>query len=347
MTRALDAGELDAWRTGNTFAAAVAAENADGVRPAKSHAAKDTEMSKDILTYIASISKSQWRDPSENVAIFIVDVTPTLAAMLLDGRPVTQRPVNALNVSKLRRCIASGRYRWTGIPIVMTNVGGLIDGQHRVRAALDEGFTLQNQVVSVVADADVYRAIDVAARRSRTDQLRYAQAGRVLFNSAAQAGLVYEHVDFIASRKAALSTDEETDIVMDAEMGDVALALQCAGKPTGPMIAAAVRCAYTDPVAAMEFFRGSLTNDHNLFGRPSGACRIVATRMLNPRLRPSGMAAESRDEVSIYIKAFLDWFAGEDGASRAFYRAAKIPSRKKMRAVAAHARAMPLREDAE
>lgn len=296
-----------------------------------------------IVSKLNLRSKTRWQDRERGEALVILDVDPDLAKEILQARPETQRAVRKRNVAKIRRAMESGRFLWSGNPIVMTTGGDLIDGQHRLSAAALAGFTLTNQVVSFVSNTNTFLTIDQNLVRGRGDQVRAARESgdEIGLSNAAQAAIVYEHprVNFNNNSKADLSTSEEATLVIESNLRGIASALsRTKVSPTGPMIAAALRCAAASPSAAEEFFTHAFSNHHVIGGEYSNALQIMSTRMMKER--PAGLNGKSLREIALYIRAFADWYAGSNAADQQFYRQADILSRDDLAALTPHKRAI-------
>jgi hypothetical protein len=83
-----------------------------------------------------------------------VDMTPEMAAKLLEGNK-DNRPLDQGRVNAYARDIRAGAWRITGDAVKLTNVGEIVDGQHRLWAVVEAGLTVRLLLV---------RGIDKAAR---------------------------------------------------------------------------------------------------------------------------------------------------------------------------------------
>lgn len=97
---------------------------------------------------------------------------PEATTMLLES-DVQNRSVRTRVVNGYADEMRSGKWLVTGESIKIDRQGGLIDGQHRLRAIIDAGVTLPILVVRGL-DRSVIRVIDTAVRRSAADSLRFA-----------------------------------------------------------------------------------------------------------------------------------------------------------------------------
>ena len=83
--------------------------------------------------------------------------------------PDIQRIVKRSNMQKIKHDIESGKWKPTGAPLIISDSGALIDGQHRVMAFLDTDFYPEVLVVSGVEHEGGYKAIDVGVPRTMAD----------------------------------------------------------------------------------------------------------------------------------------------------------------------------------
>lgn len=93
-------------------------------------------------------------------------------AHLLLGEMAPNRNVRALKVERYAADMAAGRWRLTGEAIKITADGVVIDGEHRLRAVIKSGTSIQSLVVYGVA-LDDRVAMDTGAPRRLSDHLKF------------------------------------------------------------------------------------------------------------------------------------------------------------------------------
>lgn len=113
----------------------------------------------------------------------VVEVTPTLAEMLLSLNP-ENRKVSELHVAKIVRDIESGRYKLNGQPIIIAGSGHMNDGQHRMTAVVRAGRSIRSFVVFGV-ERESRDTLDTGKKRTVGDFL--AMAGHDNANNLATA----------------------------------------------------------------------------------------------------------------------------------------------------------------
>lgn len=96
-----------------------------------------------------------------------LDITPSMAADMLKFND-RNRPLSAPTIARNVREMESGRFHWTRLPIIFSDAGRLIDGQHRLIACVKSGVTIKSDVVFGAPD-EAFAFIDVGKKRSGGD----------------------------------------------------------------------------------------------------------------------------------------------------------------------------------
>jgi hypothetical protein len=124
----------------------------------------------------------------------IVSVTPELAGQFLSHN-TQNRHIRPTRVAQYARDMAEGRWTFNGDPIRFSDVGGLLDGQHRL-AAIIESDTTQPFVVIKGLLAASQETMDQALGRTPADALTmrgYTNASDLA--AAARRVLVYDRTN--------------------------------------------------------------------------------------------------------------------------------------------------------
>jgi hypothetical protein len=100
----------------------------------------------------------------------VVMITPAMAEKWLKGTTSGNRPIRKNNLQRLIHDMKSGQWSLNGESIVLDDNGNVVDGQHRLRAVVDSGVTIQSVVVRGV-DASAFEYIDLGVRRDGGDVL--------------------------------------------------------------------------------------------------------------------------------------------------------------------------------
>lgn len=102
----------------------------------------------------------------------VVMITPEKARVILDAQP-RQRPINNLNVGKIKAAILGGKFLRTHQGIAFDTDGALSDGQHRLEACFQAGLPIE-VLASFNEPRDMFTAYDVGALRGMGTHLYLA-----------------------------------------------------------------------------------------------------------------------------------------------------------------------------
>ncbi|MGB1545873.1 MAG: hypothetical protein ACPHDJ_04930 [Candidatus Puniceispirillaceae bacterium] len=124
----------------------------------------------------------------------------------------TNRPIKSGVVKRYTRQIKKDRWTGTPVPIIVTDAGRLVDGQHRCLGVVAAGKPIQVKF-SIIPDGryeDVYRVLDIGASRSLSDALRADKN-------------VVQPVSYLLRAAMTMSVVEADDIepFLDSELGDI------------------------------------------------------------------------------------------------------------------------------
>jgi len=115
----------------------------------------------------------------------LVDLTPELAAELLESTPEHQRKITQNHVDRIARAMTSGGFLLNPQPLIIDTNGALMDGQHRCTAVVQSGVTIPVVIVRG-ADPEVFALVDTGRTR-QASQFVPGQNGAMI---AAAARLV-------------------------------------------------------------------------------------------------------------------------------------------------------------
>lgn len=97
-------------------------------------------------------------------------ITPKQARIWLEAMHARQRPVAASRVNVYAADMKTGRWLQTGESIKFDREGDLLDGQHRLRAIIEAGVTIEMLVIRGLP-RESFKAIDTGKVRSGGDAL--------------------------------------------------------------------------------------------------------------------------------------------------------------------------------
>lgn len=100
-------------------------------------------------------------------------ITPEVAKQLLENNH-HNRKVSKGNTETIERALKSGEWKVSGQTIIVSITGILMDGQHRLKAVMNTGISMEHLVCRGVAD-DVFKVIDTGKNRSGADVLSIAK----------------------------------------------------------------------------------------------------------------------------------------------------------------------------
>ena len=94
-------------------------------------------------------------------------ITPDLAQKMLDYN-TRNRPKKGGRLAQYTREMKAGNWHYTKVPIIFSESGRVLDGQHRLVASINSGATFENEVTFGAPD-DSFAYIDVGAPRTAAD----------------------------------------------------------------------------------------------------------------------------------------------------------------------------------
>lgn len=107
----------------------------------------------------------------ESTAGVRISITPLMASLMLERNRSDEwhnRPMHNLAVERYTRFMRTGRWAYTGEPIIFSTEGELLNGQTRLTALIRAGITTKMLLVFGV-DRDAFQYMDTGARRSASD----------------------------------------------------------------------------------------------------------------------------------------------------------------------------------
>lgn len=102
-----------------------------------------------------------------NVRTYIKTITPEYASRLMAHNNLN-RPVNRLTVEDYKTQIQKGLWRLNGEPILISDDGVLLDGQHRLIAVQETGLSITSVVVEGI-NKEFFSTIDTGRIRTIAD----------------------------------------------------------------------------------------------------------------------------------------------------------------------------------
>lgn len=122
-----------------------------------------------------------------------VEMTPQEAKKLLE-RNTVNRPIRKSKVAEYADDMLKGNWRYTGDSIKISRDGELLDGQHRLKAILISGKTVEIEMITGLEE-DIFRHLDKGVKRTITDGLSI-RGFKNTHNIAAIAKILMHHESF-------------------------------------------------------------------------------------------------------------------------------------------------------
>lgn len=113
---------------------------------------------------------------ASDITTELMTITPQMAADLLRNR-LPNRPISKTRVRLMIEDMRSRRWIDNGEPLILTEHLQVLDGQHRLQAVMDSGYTITFLVVVGVPHAAM-GSIDQGARRTGADALAASSVPR-------------------------------------------------------------------------------------------------------------------------------------------------------------------------
>lgn len=179
--------------TDNSISDIAESRIAEAARP---HTANKVEDS-----FLALCMSEGLAPSADTISVEHTQLTPEMAAYLLERNAPNNRRMSAEHVAKLKKAMASKHWDFRADVIRISTSGILIDGQHRCKAVVETGVTVETLICYGLPDT-LIRQLDTTVRpRSYADGLRVDGLSYANKLSAA-AGVLYSiATDEFSSRK--------------------------------------------------------------------------------------------------------------------------------------------------
>lgn len=101
------------------------------------------------------------------IRTYVKKITPEYAAILMQHNNLN-RPINRITLEDYKSQIQKGLWKLNGEPIIISNDGVLLNGQHRLTAVIETGLPITSVVVEGVENND-FATIDTGRTRTIAD----------------------------------------------------------------------------------------------------------------------------------------------------------------------------------
>lgn len=248
---------------------------------------------------------------------FRATLTPDVCRRLIEERNTKNRGVKRHQKEFLRQEMESGEFAFNGEPIIMGLGGAVLDGQHRLLAAAEQGISIDVLVVFGIDDK-LFTKIDTGSARSNADALAVEGKGHVTLMAAALRHIDNYETSHVMGDKASrrvsgkVSNDEILRLARSHRKIEASVRRaveffrKCRGL-TPPSIVAALHYLFSsvDPSLAEEFISivedGCLPNrryDESLAGAALKLKRVLENSTRGPR------KADAATLAACWVKAW-------------------------------------------
>lgn len=121
------------------------------------------------------------------------NITPQVAENLLDNLYERQRAVKPQVVKRYAEAMRNGEWLTTGDTIKLSEDGKVMDGQHRLRAIVESGFTLEGAIIIQGVDEDAFNVMDQGRPRTFADWLTSDGVGKTANALAAAVNATFRY----------------------------------------------------------------------------------------------------------------------------------------------------------
>lgn len=252
-------------------------------------------------------------------------ITPVLAEKILVELNSANRPLRKGRVAYWASIIRKDRWRFTHQGIAFDVNAVLQDGQHRLAAAVEEGFTL-DVLVTVGMPSDNYGVVDVGAPRSGGDTLaRLGKANYNHLNGAIRLVALYDKYgpEFRSGIKGRIPNDEIEELAekYGQKLEDCiasASTLYFKHRRGGPKMSIVAGGAGLflitrnlpeglEDERVLEFIRG-YSDGTNLF---AGDARLPLRNYMTNLTDNRNRKVPVSDQLAVFLKAWNAWVQGD------------------------------------
>ena len=197
------------------------------------------------------------------IEVYLLEITPEVAEVMLRKKN-TNRTLKLSQLNRIKRALEQERWEINGETIIFDHAGQLIEGQHRLKAVVESGYTIRTLVVRGI-DRERFKTMGQGSKRTAGDILGI-QGVKNSRNIAAALRWVYryEH-DMMMNAHPNVTDDELADTITEHEaiieslsFGVKAHSLAAPGMVT----ALHYLCSQRDKALANHFFWTFATGEH-------------------------------------------------------------------------------------
>jgi hypothetical protein len=243
-------------------------------------------------------------------------ITPAKARKYLESMEKNRR-VRKRVVERYALAMAADQWSFTGEPIIFSNKGVLLDGQHRLHACVESGVSFKTSVLRGV-DADTFADMNTGASRTPGDALYVAGYSKTKLCAAAIKVIhnleLMEEDDKIRSVRGRDITRQDLMAFMEEneeELLACARVVEGEGKtllrPPSVFVALRFRFGQSNAMRAQQFFDQLVTGADLTADNPILRLRNYLTRELSQK----NLRRSLEWKVAVTIKCWNAWLRGD------------------------------------
>lgn len=243
----------------------------------------------------------------------VMTITPEFAADLLTKRHPHQRPLKEHYIADLADAMSKGRWRWQADPFRLDGDLNVIDGQHRLSAAVRANFTFHDALVAIVTGKDVILSID--QNRPRTFSDMRATRGLASLSRTITGAVVAETCDWSQwrgmPRELQLRTVEECPYVNDlVELHRGKGEKNARSTVTVGAMSGALRCIRTNRDDAMKFFGAVFSMNPFIDGVKTDMVHVLFSFLMESKAKSFSSEQRTIEHAHKSISAYNHWKSG-------------------------------------
>lgn len=204
-----------------------------------------------------------------------------LCEQYLTRIPDIQRNIRTTNLQKICKDLKNGKWKDTGEPIIISDTGHVINGQHRIKAFLSVDIYPEVLLVKNVHLMDGYKAIDTGSPRTTADVFKshgikdYTNAAAITHRFLRlQSKTIGSREQYTAQELLVFYENNKQDIVYwKGRHKDLNELL--------PLTVRAAVSAYADQYLGRDFIEDFWSSIVNLVGKKSGAAALHNALKIN------------------------------------------------------------------
>lgn len=249
------------------------------------------------------------KNPCPQIRVTLKYISPPVAAKLLETNPEHQRTISAANLRKIEASLKTDTFMLNGQSVIVDEDGRLLDGQHRLQAAVNTGIGFWTVYVTGVP-SEYFKFMDCGKARTFSDVLKTkGHAGTRSLAAAISRLAEYQRGPTCVGSNMVLAHSELVATIEGAPRLDEAMRAcrACSSVIAPSQVAWLYYLAHPLVPDLCDFFFYSLTTGENLI--KTSPIFLFRQRLDNDR--KSGFHPHLREMEALLIKAWNAYIKGE------------------------------------